>query len=37
MKMLDEVDAEIFRKLGINFLVIIGVAVALIAISIYYS
>jgi len=37
MKMLEEEDAETFKKLGINMLVIAGVAVVLIVISFYYS
>ncbi len=37
MKMLEREDAETFRKLGFNFAVIVGVAFALIALSMYFS
>ncbi|MEY3122652.1 MAG: hypothetical protein RI993_1477 [Pseudomonadota bacterium] len=37
MKMLEREDAETFKKLGFNFAVIVGVAFALIALSMYFS
>mgnify|MGYP003386002138 FL=1 len=37
MDMLEKEDAEIFKKLGLNFGVITLVAVGLIVISIYFS
>jgi hypothetical protein len=37
MKMLEKEDAETFKYLGVNFTVIIAVAVALIVVSVYFS
>lgn len=37
MKMLEREDSETFKNLGYNFAVIIGVAFALIVLSMYFS
>lgn len=37
MAMLEKEDSTILRKLGVNFTVLVGVMLALILISMYYS